>query len=150
MTKTVKPFKTWTDFLLLFLPMIVGYSCSMGCSIGKNTGSNVKFRPPAWFFGVIWPILFILLGISWIYSVRENKWNYLVYSLLISMLGLWIIIYGCVKSKKGGVWILVFTICIAIIAMCTGNLSSRLCLAPLLAWAFFATLMNTSEVQESK
>jgi len=150
MKKIAKPFKTWTDYLLLFLPMIVGYSCSMGCTIGKDAGSNVKFRPPSWFFGVIWPILFILLGISWIYSVRENKWNYLTYSLLVATLGLWIVIYGCVKSKKAGVWILICCICLGIMALCMGNLTSRLCLAPLIAWALLATLMNAAEVQDHK
>ena len=145
----IKPFKTWTDFLILFIPMIVGYGCAMGCNIGKNAGSNVRFRPPAWFFGVIWPILFILVGVSWIYAVRKNSWNYLSYSLLVGLLGLWIIIYGCTKNKKAGVWILILTICVGIMALCMGNLPSQLCLAPLIAWALLATLMNAAEVQNS-
>jgi len=144
---TSKPFKKLADYMLLFAPMIIGYTTSALCKIPKDAGSIVRIRPPAVVFRIIWPILFILIGISWVYAIRKNKWNYVSYGGLVATLSLWIIMYGCVKDKIWGVWVLIISLCASIIALCMGDLTSRLFLAPLVSWLFLATLINALEVQ---
>ena len=104
---------TYTDVLLVLLPAIVGYGSQMICKLGNNAGSNVKFRPPPWVFGVVWPILFLLFGLSWAIAFRNCNNKALcmsMYTLTTLLRGVWIIVYGCGKSKKGASWILILAI----------------------------------------
>ena len=50
MTKTVKPFKTWTDFLLLFLPMI-----------GSHTTKHKKQKKQVSYFDILTQKYVVLL-----------------------------------------------------------------------------------------
>jgi tryptophan-rich sensory protein len=139
------------DIILVILPAIIGYGSQLICSIGKNAGSNVKFRPPPWVFGVVWPILYLLLGISWAIAARNcvNKVMCMsIYSLLSILLGLWIIVYGCIKSKKGASWVLLLVLASVFGCFTQGNEVSKVIITPLLAWIIFALIMNTTEVQE--
>jgi tryptophan-rich sensory protein len=141
---------TYIDVLLVVLPAIVGYSSQMICNLGKNAGSNVKFRPPPWVFGVVWPILFLLFGLSWAIAFRNCNNKILcmsMYLLTTLLLGVWIIVYGCGKSKKGASWILILAIASGLSCFTQGNEVSKIMITPLLAWILFALIMNTTEVQ---
>ena len=71
-----------TDLLRLFYPMVAGYGVSKFCKMGKS-GVNIKFRPPPYVFGIVWPILYILLGLSWIHSnPSQNRTIELLYIIL--------------------------------------------------------------------
>lgn len=135
------------ELILLILPMISVYSTTALCKIDKSSGVNVKFRPPAKFFGIIWPILLTLIGVSWIASSRVNKLNSIFYAFLVLSLIYWILIYECENKKREGAWILAVSIMVSLMAMIVGNTSSRLTLAPVITWILFALIMNTTEVQ---
>jgi translocator protein len=142
---------TYQDILLTIMPAIVGYGSQLVCGLGKNSGSNVKFRPPPFVFGIVWPILFILLGISWAIAYRNclNKVMCMsTYGLLTILLGLWILVYGCAKSKKGASWVLILIVASGLASFAQGNEVSKVMITPLLAWILFALIMNTTEVQQ--
>lgn len=138
------------DVVLVLLPAFVGYGSQRLCSVGKNAGSSVLFRPPAWAFGVIWPILFLLFGLSWALAARESPTflTYLTYGLTTTLLGVWIIVYGCAKNKRVAAWVLLLTVAAGLASFGQGTGASKAMIAPLVAWAIFALLMNTTEVQE--
>lgn len=141
---------TGIDLIYLFLPMIVGYGTTAMCKIGQNAGKVVKFRPPSFVFGIVWPILFLLLGISWIIAVRNTefvKTTILVYLLTTLSLGLWTYVYGCLKMKKEASWVILLSIMASIASFSQGNDISKLLISPLIAWLIFALLLNTTEVQ---
>ena len=56
------------DYIYLFLPLVSGYTVSAFCAPTKSAASNIKFRQPSWIFGIVWPILYILIGLAWINS----------------------------------------------------------------------------------
>jgi tryptophan-rich sensory protein len=145
--ETKPPFKTWSDFLILFFPIVVGYVTSAFCKIKKESGENVKFRPPSITFTIIWPILFLLIGFSWIYSIRASKYNYISYGILIALLSVYIILYGCKDNSQAGVYVLLFTLVNAIIIMSLNNFLGRCLFTPVMVWLLFATLLNTQQVQ---
>ena len=123
------------------------------CKMNKNAGSVVKFRPPSYMFGIVWTILYILFGISWIITISKNKNKLLIdllYSLVTILLTLWIVVYSCLKNKKGGVYVLFGTICSVILCMNISPLESRMMLSLLLTWLLLASLLNTFEVQTEK
>ena len=85
------------DLLRLFYPMVAGFVVSKFCKMEKS-GITVKFRPPGYVFGIVWPILYILLGLSWINSnPSSNKTIELLYFVLSSLLAYWIVVYACQK-----------------------------------------------------
>ena len=136
------------EYLFLILPLLAGYVSTLFCKVGKDAGINVKFRPPSWLFSVVWPILYILLGISWVQSSRINKKYSLLYILLNIILISWVISYSCKKNKKLSVYILLLSIIVCLLCFSVGNITSKLCLSPLLGWLIFAMLMNIEEVQK--
>ena len=133
------------EWVLLFIPIVTGFITSSICRIGKSAGETVSFRPPSWVFMVVWPVLYILLGFSWIYAQREDTLNNIPYSILVALLVLWIIVYGCLGKKIIGIWIIALSILAAVICCIVGTTESRLYIAPLIVWLIFALLMSVSE-----
>ena len=131
------------DLFLLLLPLISGYTVSSICGPSKNAGSLVKFRPPAWVFGVVWPILYMLLGYSWVLSKEYS----IFYFILISLLNLWMIFYVCKKNKVAGVYIILLSILALVYIFVSVKREIQYYLTPLLIWLLFALFLNTFEVQ---
>jgi benzodiazapine receptor len=142
---------TIRDVILVLLPAVVGYGTQIACDVGKNAGETVLFRPPSWAFGVIWPILFLMLGISWAIAARVGTNQILtmsVYGLTTLLLGVWIVVYGCAKNKKAAAWVLLLAVAAGIASFGQGNGASKALISPLVVWALFALIMNTTEVQD--
>jgi len=137
------------ELIRLFYPMFVGYLVSLKCKMSKSR-TTIKFRPPGYVFGIVWPILYILLGLSWINS--EYKKDIIIdglYFVLSTLLALWIVVYSCYKSKKGALSIMLLSILAIVFLMILIPTKSRLYLAPLLVWLCYALLLNTSDIQNS-
>lgn len=131
----------------LLLPMVLGYIMVYFCKM-NNSGKNVKFRPPAYIFSIVWPILYLLLGFSWNNSIQKYDIKIeLLYLVLIELLTKWIYIYSCRNNKQIALYILLFTLLIITILMILVPTNSKLLLSPLLIWIFFATLMSVTEIQ---
>lgn len=133
----------------LFYPMILGFLVSANCKMGEDSGKSIKFRPPSYVFGIVWPILYILLGLSWINSVKTIKdyWIDKMYFALSTLLALWIVSYSCMKNKKLSIYVLLLSMVIIGSLMVLIPQKSKLMLMPLTVWLSFAILMNTTEVQ---
>ena len=136
----------------LLYPMIIGFIVSSKCKMGKDSGKSINFRPPSFIFGIVWPILYILLGLSWINSIKNNNniWIERLYFVLSSLLALWIVFYSCLKDKKKAIYILLLSVTILGMLMVIVPQKSKLMLIPLTVWLSFAILMNTTEVQNIK
>lgn len=50
---------------LVLVPAAAGFAASAACPMRKNDGKTIPFRPPAWVFGFIWPVLYITFGAAW-------------------------------------------------------------------------------------
>ena len=132
----------YTDYIFLFTSLILGFSVSAKCPIMKSSGELVKFRPPAWVFGIAWTILYMLLGLAWVW----NKEKYLYFIAINIALNMWIIFYSCMGNKKAGPWIIAIALMITGITY-TNIKNGKYLLVPLITWLLFALLMNSAEVQ---
>lgn len=143
------------NIVKLFAPMFLGYVVNRlpRCNyrLREMAGASVKFRPPAYVFGIVWPILYIMFGISWILATQRE--NSLVlnscYSIITGLLTMWIILYACMKKKREGIYVLVGIIGMLIATMNLVDTTNRLLLTPLLTWIILALLLNAFEVQNS-
>jgi tryptophan-rich sensory protein len=125
------------------------------CRMDGSSGANLKFRPPSAAFGIVWTILYLLFGLSWVIaSCNTNLLNnkYIVnvlYSLITILLTLWIVVYSCYNNKKGGIFVIATCIGVIILTMNIATVISRLMLTPLLTWLLLAIFLNIFEVQLS-
>jgi tryptophan-rich sensory protein len=117
--------------------------------ISGEAGSSVPSRPPGWVFGVVWPILYILMGLAWV-QLRKQKDETTVdilFSLLIIALNSWIIVYSCAKQKKNALYILILSVAIVLATWgYSVGTTEMFYLTPLVAWLIFATMLNFTEV----
>ena len=128
------------------LPALLGYITHYFCPMNnnKNNGKKVPlFRPPPYVFYIVWPILYITLGISWKNNTRTLLIDS-VYISLSSLLALWIYVYSCRNSVMGSVYVMLLSITSTIAGIIVSdNVVSQLLLTPLLTWLVFALLLNT-------
>ena len=137
------------DLMRLFYPMVAGFFVSKFCKMEKS-GVDVKFRPPPFVFGIVWPILYILLGLSWINSNPDKNMNIeLMFFTLSSLLAYWIVVYACQKNKKNAVFVMLAIVLNIALLMVQIPKKSQLYLVPLAVWIFFAMLLSTTELQYS-
>ena len=137
--------KSKINIVYFLFPIISGAITAALCPMGGNTGSNVKFRPPPFVFGIIWPILYLMLGAAWVLSSHRRIF-YLILSLSLCM---WIVTYSCLGSKLGASWVLLANLMAGLVTLVLSNKTSQALLSPLIGWIVFALLMNTTEVQFS-
>ena len=64
--------------IIIFLPLIVG--TTIGAIYGKNWGDNKyknlkksAYNPPNYVFGIVWPILYLLIGGIYSYALYDSK-----------------------------------------------------------------------------
>lgn len=146
---------TTSQWIRLVLPSVSGFFVSSlpHCRPGKKAGSVVKFRPPGFVFGLVWPVLYLLLGAAWVYAQRHSEtpgaFVDICYGMLVFFLTLWIVVYGCLHNKKGGVYVIFLAIFATIMSRDISPQLSRVLLSPLLVWLLFAGLISVFEVQLS-
>ena len=137
------------DLMRLVYPMVAGFGVSLFCKMEKS-GVNVKFRPPPYIFGIVWPILYLLLGWSWVQSnPRQNQMIDGLFFTLSSLLAVWIVVYACRKDKKNAVFVMVAILLSIAMLMVLIPKTSQLMLVPLGVWILFALLLSTTDVQNS-
>jgi benzodiazapine receptor len=139
------------EYLPIIIPAIMGYGTSMICNVQKQSGGSVNFRPSPIVFSIVWPILYILLGLSWFYSRKINQTLSDVFYILLNIaLVLWIFVYSCNDNKKYGIYVLILSFVFVLCCSFLGDIKSKLLIAPLIGWILFATLLNIFEVQNMK
>ena len=116
------------------------------CNVKKESGEKVDFRPPPLAFEIIWPILFFLFGLSWVFARLKQELATLFYASATILLCIWIWAYSCENNKKAGVWVLIGLFANLLMCYSFGDIKSRVLLSPLMAWSLFATFLNTTEV----
>ncbi len=145
-----------------FVPFIVSILISLGGGllIGYFIKDSLKtyvsltkpvFSPPGWVFGIVWPILYILIGIA-LYRVyltlkHENR-SYEVLVLYIVQLLLnfsWPIIFFTLRLY--GISALIIIILIVLIILCIIKFMkidkvSSVLLVPYLLWCIYASYLN--------
>jgi translocator protein len=139
------------NIIKLFFAMSVGYLVSLKCKMNNRSGSSVRFRPPSYIFGIVWPILYLLIGYSWIKSTDslcENKIDLLFISLSL-LLGFWIYVYSCMNNKLGSLYIMFLIFLNLLFLMILIPEKSKLLLVPLCVWLLYATFILTADIQGS-
>lgn len=145
--------QTLMAILAFFLPMTMCGLAAKHCPILADAGSKVWWRPSATFFGVIWTVLFVLIGVAWARAMSSQPVNVVLgYVLLSMLLVFWIITYSpsCTvnvpKKQTTALWILVAALTVTAMLCVVGHDAlQRVLLVPLVIWLFVAMLLSTAE-----
>ena len=137
-----------SEYIPIIIPSLLGYSTALVCKVQSTSGAIVPIRPPAVVFSIVWPILYLMLGLSWYFSRKiRTLLSDIFYGSLVVLLSLWIVFYSCQDDKKSGVYILIFSIVFSLLSYTVGNLISQMLIVPLIGWLLVATFLNVFEVQ---
>jgi len=137
------------EYIPIIIPALSGYISAMLCHVNKTSGVKVSFRPPPIVFSIVWPVLYLLFGLSWFFAQKNNKiLVHIFFSILVILLSLWIYVYSCKNNKKDAIYILVLSVVFSLLCYTVGNLNSQILIVPLIGWLLFATLLNIFEVEK--
>ena len=115
-----------------------------------NSLTKSKLTPPGYVFGIVWPILYILLAFSFVLTIKSSKCIGLCTPLLFfigqMILNLiWTTIFFRMKMMKTALLIIYAIIALTLVAfikMLPINRTAGLLLIPYLLWLSFASYLN--------
>jgi tryptophan-rich sensory protein len=122
--------------------------------MNKNS-PRTKTQPPGWVFGVVWPVLYLLIGWNWSITRENNILNWL-HILLLIVLNLWVYLAGCRDDYKMGALLFIIIVALSFATWMMSSLHSLkykntwfvpLLLVPYLAWILFAHQLNVHIVE---
>ena len=140
--------KIWIKSILI--PLVLGGIVGIIISKSMDYDTLIKppLSPPGFIFGIVWSILYILMGIS--YGILDTKKlvdvkvNKIYYLQLIANL-IWPIIFFVFKQRLlAFIWIILLVVLIIymIITFYKKNKLSAYLQIPYLLWTLFATYLN--------
>ena len=138
-------------YLVFFIPSLAVYVPTILYPVDDSYGENIPFRPPGYVFAIVWPILLILLGISWVLSLKNkiDRNVNILYIALVILLGSWSFFFTL--NKLAGLIVIILSLC-GTISITYKNIKldkkpSGYLLIPLICWLSFATILNIYSIQ---
>ena len=132
--------------IFLSLPLIIGY---LGASLCKMPSSdNLKGRPPGFVFGIIWPILYLIIGYTWTKEQR-NEIN-IVYSINLLLSFLWQYFFSCKKNPQYSLYVLLLMLTTSYMMIYINNSKfNKILLSLYTTWLHFALILNFDFIKYS-
>ena len=126
----------------LYIPFLSGYLMTSFCPIIDT--SNFKAKPDPIVFAIVWPILYFLLGYSWV-MLENYEYTDVLFGLNIVLGILWIYNYSCINKRKEALYILL-TMILASIYLILYSFENEpyiaYLIAPYTVWLLFAFMLN--------
>tara|TARA_Y100000996_G_scaffold355761_1_gene296417 strand:+ start:248 stop:697 length:450 start_codon:yes stop_codon:yes gene_type:complete len=132
------------SILLVFITLIVGSLAS------SNTGSDSWYQglvksdlnPPGYIFGIVWPILYFLMGITAYRTINIIK-NFFYFQLFLNAIWSWLFFsFHWPLISLFDIWLLIFiNIKIFFMIVKQDKLAAFL-YVPYILWLFFASYLN--------
>lgn len=144
-----------TLIIAIIIPLLVGFISFLLTKDGISNYSNnlikPSFAPPSYLFGIVWTILYILMGISSyiIYNDISSHKNIclIIYGLNLVLNFLWPIIFFNLELRLFAfVFIIFLDIVVIYMIICFHGISKKAAYLqiPYLIWLIFATILNFS------
>ncbi len=139
------------------LPLAVGglsgFATARGVSIWYPTLVKPSFNPPAWVFGPVWTLLYIMMGVAAFLVWRRGldtdgvRTALMVFAIQLVLNGLWSILFFGMRSPGWALAeIIVLWTAIGITTLLFWRVvpSAGLLLLPFWMWVSFAAVLNAS------
>ena len=141
-------------------PLLIHFAISLGVaglsalstmnSMGLYQSLNrPPLSPPGWLFGVVWTILFVLMGLSaylvWITDSEDKKPALRLYGIQLAVNFVWSILFFCLQAYWFAfLWLLLLWVLIIamIIAFMKVSFPAAMLQIPYLLWVTFAGYLS--------
>lgn len=141
------------DYFLLFSPIFFGLGSAAFIDKNKIPKVNSPYNPPPWVFGIVWPILYLLLGYA-AYLIGKGtggtggqRINSLVFFFIhLFFLIIWWPIFVYYPNPFYSSITLFVLACSAVYLYYLYskiNIIAAYCLVPYILWLFFATFLSS-------
>lgn len=145
------------NFLVGITPLLSNTIMSQVCPTQKDDGIDIPARPPSKLFGIVWPILFITLGVAWVKSRNSKLGGKLGVdvtfgALTISLLS-WQYFNNCMKDKKLALYNIMISWTLSLLAAFVADRRSpgaAALVVPTTGWLFLASMLNYTQVNSLK
>lgn len=144
-------------YSLIFVPLILSSLVQYLLPSDFSKTKTIFFQPPSYVFGIVWTILYILLGI---YLYRfSTTFNYksllcvlmlILYVINITLNVSWTPVVNRIGQYKNGVY-MIGTMILSTILLITleNDRYNKSLMAPYVVWLLYALLLNIELVRES-
>lgn len=102
---------------------------------------DIPLQPPGWVFSIVWPLLYVTMGITW-YKANNTKTFRRLQVPIVVLCCLWLVTYSCLNFKILSALILVCTMILSWLTYRSGTYWDL----PLSIWLSFASYLNVYEV----
>lgn len=144
--------------IYILLPLIIGTLIGRLNNFDRKEYEKLKkpqFQPPSYVFGIVWPILYLLIGISYYYVLKDKNYKYFI----IPLIGLGLnfsytpIFFGSKKYDNNKILlsfiIVILTLIFAILTFIEfyyieKNKYYSYLLIPYILWLLFASVLSYS------
>lgn len=149
-------------WMLLGIYVLVTAAASITGSFASNPDTSAwyqalnqpPFQPPSWAFGVVWPILYLLMAYAgWRADTAAPQAHKselrLRYGIQLALNAAWTIAFFALQSITGGIIVILALLAAIIVWIAAARQVDRLAawlFVPYAAWVTFATLLNGSYV----
>lgn len=160
MTDITQPAPSLKDYgvLAAIVILIMGIGGFFGAVTGGSEDpwfqalNKPAFNPPGYLFGIVWPILYALMGLAvwriWRLPASQSRRRALRLFLVQLVINFaWsFIFFSAHQIAIGAVWIGLLVIIVLFTMRAFGHLDriSQWLLVPYLAWISFATILNST------
>jgi len=136
------------------LPLLSGLLMARACPM-EGSEKGIKSSPPPQVFGLVWTVLYALMGYSW-YLATKKDFSWLItalYTALTILLALWVFVFGCGKMNVAALWLfmpitgVLYAIMALLFSRGKSGLVPSLLMIPLLVWIKFAYYLNFAKVE---
>ena len=141
-------FSKFSVFIFVLLALIIGGLAS------SNTVDDIWYQgliksqlnPPGYIFGIVWPILYILMSISAFRTFNQTK-NLFLIQLLFNAIWSWLFFaFQMPFIALMNIWLLIYLNIKLNLKMFYEDRLSGILFIPYVIWLFFASYLNLSIV----
>tara|TARA_Y100000389_G_scaffold202455_1_gene247794 strand:+ start:1065 stop:1517 length:453 start_codon:yes stop_codon:yes gene_type:complete len=128
--------------VLILFPLLLSRFVQWVYPADFDKQKKVFFQPPGYVFGVVWTVLYLMLGY---YSHRNLNNSVLlgIWAINIILNMLWTPVVNNLKMYQTGIYILVVMIMtVLMMIVMDNNTANKTLLIPYLTWLMFALLLN--------
>lgn len=131
------------DYLLILMPMIISKIISLIFPMDRTWYDSLNQptgTPPPWVFGIVWPILYLLIGIVLFYNTDISAKKILFVNLFLNYL--WIIVFNQLHDIALSLTIIILMVLTLIYYFTHDWTNISYLLLPYFLWLIYATYLN--------
>lgn len=141
-----------TTLLSMAIMLVIGFSTGNVCAMPSS--SHIKSRPPGWVFGVVWTIMYALMGYLGVLAYRNPlPWVFMLFVFHSACVIAWPFAFSCKREPKYALLLLTAAIMsgfAVVLSVAFEPDQTKLMYIPYMTWLCFATILNVLFIENKK